>query len=196
MTAIVEELEGHHALTDANFHAAIDLCLTPNNGKYQRRRVYICRHGGLLDWDVSRVTNFTQAFANRASSTRTCRDGTRRARRVSTRCLKTRQRLTGTCQSGKRVRGDKGRNVSRLAVFKSKNMWAGVRTRREDLSSSRAQACGMDRSQSATGRATTTAEIARRNCPSTLATAAGLHASAVTAAPPPLPSPLRCNEMS
>ena len=68
MTAIVEELEGHHALTDANFHAAIDLCLTFNNGKYRKDGACESLHygGRIGDWDVSRVTNFTQAFMNRA----------------------------------------------------------------------------------------------------------------------------------
>ena len=68
MTAIVEELKGHHALTDANFHAAIDLCLTFNNGKYRKDGACESLHygGRIGDWDVSRVTNFTQAFMNRA----------------------------------------------------------------------------------------------------------------------------------
>ena len=55
MTAIVEELEGHHALTDANFHAAIDLCLTFNNGKYRKDGACESLHygGRIGDWDVS-----------------------------------------------------------------------------------------------------------------------------------------------
>jgi len=68
MTAIVEELEGHHTLTDANFHAAVEKCLTMNNGRYEKDGACEALHygGRIGDWDVSRVSNFTRAFIDRA----------------------------------------------------------------------------------------------------------------------------------
>ena len=67
MTAIVEELEGHHTLTDANFHAAVEKCLTMNNGQHGKDGACEALHygGRIGDWDVSRVSNFTRAFMDR-----------------------------------------------------------------------------------------------------------------------------------
>ncbi|CAL6386991.1 unnamed protein product [Bathycoccus prasinos] len=68
MTAIVEELEGHHTLTDENFHTAIENCLTMNNGQHRKDGACEALHYGerIGDWDVGKVSNFTRAFTNRA----------------------------------------------------------------------------------------------------------------------------------
>ena len=67
MTAIVEELEGHHTLTDENFHTAIENCLTMNNGQHRKDGACEALHYGerIGDWDVGKVSNFTRAFTNR-----------------------------------------------------------------------------------------------------------------------------------
>ena len=68
MTAIVEELEGHHTLTDENFHTAIENCLTMNNGEHRKDGACEALHYGerIGNWDVGKVSNFTRAFTNRA----------------------------------------------------------------------------------------------------------------------------------
>ena len=68
MTAIVEELEGHHTLTDENFHTAIENCLTMNKGQHRKNGACEALHYGerIGDWDVGKVSNFRRAFMNRA----------------------------------------------------------------------------------------------------------------------------------
>ena len=105
MTAIVEELEGHHTLTDENFHTA-DNCLTMNNGEHRKGsacELYITVNASAIGTSV-KFQILRERLRIEQNSTRTCRDGTRRALRVSTECLKTRWRLTETCQSGNQNR--------------------------------------------------------------------------------------------
>ena len=46
-------------ITDANFHQAIETCLSTNpvDGLY-----YECEYGAMPDWDVSNVTQMDSAF--------------------------------------------------------------------------------------------------------------------------------------